>query len=146
MPVYGSGDTIFRYSKEFKLGPAVLLGRKGTIENPKFIEGKYWNVDTAFSVEVKKSINIKFYFYLSNVFDYKKYITSTALPSMTKENYESMRIPYPCMSEQEQIVAYLDNKMKAIDEVIAIKQNQLTLLDEYKKSLIYEYVTGKREV
>lgn len=146
VPVYGSGDAIFKYSKEYKIGPTVLLGRKGTIENPKYIEGKYWNVDTAFDVKTKNTLDLKFYFYLANLFDYKKYITSTALPSMTKENYENMRLPYPSIIEQGEIVAYLDKKMQAIDEVIAIKQNQLSVLDEYKKSLIYEYVTGKREV
>ena len=55
-------------------------------------------------------------------------------------------IPYPPFEEQEAIGDYLVNFTKSIDEVIAIKQNQLSLLDEYKKSLIYEYVTGKREV
>ena len=146
IPVYGSGDEIFKYSEEFKIGPAVLLGRKGTIENPKFIKGKYWNVDTAFNVECKKTLNLKFYFYLAKIFDYRKYITSTALPSMTKEHYQNMRIPYPNLIEQKNIVDYLDNKMYLIDDSIAIKQKQLETLEEYKKSLIYEYVTGKKEV
>ncbi|MDU5808755.1 MAG: restriction endonuclease subunit S [Finegoldia magna] len=146
IPVYGSGDEIFKYSEEFKIGPAVLLGRKGTIENPKFIIGKYWNVDTAFNVECKKTLNLKFYFYLAKIFDYRKYITSTALPSMTKEHYQNMRIPYPNLIEQKNIVDYLDNKMYLIDDSIAIKQKQLETLEEYKKSLIYDYVTGKKEV
>lgn len=146
IPVYGSGDEIFKYSEEFKIGPAVLLGRKGTIENPKFIKGKYWNVDTAFNVECKKTLDLKFYFYLAKIFDYRKYITSTALPSMTKEHYQNMRIPYPNLIEQKNIVDYLDNKMYLIDDSIAIKQKQLETLEEYKKSLIYEYVTGKKEV
>lgn len=55
-------------------------------------------------------------------------------------------ITCPSIEEQEEILSYLKKKTQAIDEVIAIKQNQLSLLDEYKKSLIYEYVTGKREV
>ena len=55
-------------------------------------------------------------------------------------------ITCPSIEEQEEILSYLKKKTQAIDEVIAIKQNQLSVLDEYKKSLIYEYVTGKREV
>lgn len=146
IPVYGSGEGIFKYSREYKIGPAVLLGRKGTIEIPKYIEGKYWNVDTAFDVKPKKTLNIKYYYYLSKIFDYKKYITSTALPSMTKDNYANMRIPYPCFEEQNEIEDYLDKKTKIIDETITAKQKQLEILEEYKKSLIYEYVTGKKEV
>ncbi len=67
----------------------------------------------------------------------------TELQSVWLNNF---KIPCPDVTEQEEIVSYLDKKTQAIDEVIAIKQNQLSLLDEYKKSLIYEYVTGKREV
>lgn len=54
--------------------------------------------------------------------------------------------PIPPLKEQEEISQYIESRIAKSDEVIAIKQNQLSLLDEYKKSLIYEYVTGKREV
>lgn len=67
----------------------------------------------------------------------------TELQSVWLNNF---KIPCPDVTEQEEIVSYLDKKTQVIDEVITIKQNQLSLLDEYKKSLIYEYVTGKREV
>ncbi|MFQ9980789.1 MAG: restriction endonuclease subunit S [Finegoldia magna] len=52
----------------------------------------------------------------------------------------------PPLNEQNQIVDYLDKKTKLIDDSIAIKQKQLETLEKYKKSLIYEYVTGKKEV
>lgn len=59
-----------------------------------------------------------------------------------------MGLPIPCASinEQNKIVDYLDKKTKSIDEAITAKQKQLEVLEEYKKSLIYEYVTGKKEV
>lgn len=50
------------------------------------------------------------------------------------------------LDEQKQISEYLDEKVRKIDEVLKIKKNQLEILAEYKKSLIYEYVTGKKEV
>lgn len=54
--------------------------------------------------------------------------------------------PLPRNNEQNDIVEYLNKKTKLIDDSIAIKQKQLETLEEYKKSLIYEYVTGKKEV
>ena len=54
IPVYGSGTNSFKTCGEYKEGPAVLIGRKGSIENPRYIENRFWNVDTAFSVKVKK--------------------------------------------------------------------------------------------
>lgn len=50
------------------------------------------------------------------------------------------------LSEQKVIVNYLDNKCAEIDKIISSKEEQLNTLEEYKKSLIYEYVTGKKEV
>lgn len=141
IPVYGSGDIIFKYSKEYKVGPAVLLGRKGTIENPKYVEGKYWNVDTVFDVKSNKALSLKFYFYLSMVFDYKKYITSTALPSMTKENYENIRIPYPEKIEQKQIVERLDKETEQIKNIKSVIKDEIQTLEAYKKSVITEAVT-----
>jgi len=52
----------------------------------------------------------------------------------------------PLYEEQQAIVAYLDEKCSEINSVISDKQTQLATLDEYKKSLIFEYVTGKKEV
>ena len=52
----------------------------------------------------------------------------------------------PVKSEQQQIADYLDTKCAQIDQTIADKQHQLSILEQYKKSLIYEYVTGKKEV
>ena len=55
-------------------------------------------------------------------------------------------IPYPPLQEQAEIAAYLNRKCDQTDILVAKKQQQLTMLDEYKKSLIFEYVTGKKEV
>ena len=55
-------------------------------------------------------------------------------------------IPLPSFSEQEAIAEYLDNKCAEIEQIIADKKSQIETLDGYKKSLIYEYVTGKKEV
>ena len=50
------------------------------------------------------------------------------------------------IEEQKNIVSYLDDKCAKIDKLIALKQSKIEKLQEYKKSLIYEYVTGKKEV
>lgn len=55
-------------------------------------------------------------------------------------------LPMPPLSEQQQIASYLDTKCSDIDSLIAVKQQKIEELKEYKKSVIYEYVTGKKEV
>ena len=59
---------------------------------------------------------------------------------------ERLRILLPPLEEQKEIVDYLDDKRDRIDRLIAIKQAKIEKLEQYKRSLIYEYVTGKKEV
>jgi len=62
------------------------------------------------------------------------------------QEMKNILIPVPPSTEQKSIAAYLDEKCSEIDATIAEKQKQLETLEEYKKSLIFEYVTGKKEV
>ena len=54
--------------------------------------------------------------------------------------------PVPPLEEQNAIVAHIDEKLKKVDEILQAKEEQLDILDSYKKTVIYEYVTGKKEV
>ena len=151
IPVYGSGDRVFKTCGEFKEPPAVLLGRKGTIENAKYVNTRYWNVDTAFDAKpINDFLNLKFYYYCANSFDYKYYVSQTTLPSMTQSNYENMFIPLLNNSEQCFIVLYLDRQCTHIDNII---EKTKTSIEEYKKlkqAVITQAVTkgirGNREM
>ena len=68
------------------------------------------------------------------------------VPHLTQENMKSALIPVPKIEEQKQIASYLDSKSQQIDTLIAIKQEKIQELKDYKKSVIYEYVTGKKKV
>ena len=59
--------------------------------------------------------------------------------------FSAISVPLPPEDEQRTIVAYLDDRCRRVDQLIAIKQAKIDKLNEYKKSLIYEYVTGKKE-
>lgn len=62
------------------------------------------------------------------------------------DQFRDIRVVYPPLNEQREIVNYLDEKCSAIDNLIAKKEQYLSEIENYKKSLIYEYVTGKKEV
>ncbi len=66
--------------------------------------------------------------------------------SLGQELLKKLPVILPSLKEQEEIVNYLDQKCSAIDELITKKEQYLSEIENYKKSLIYEYVTGKREV
>lgn len=151
IPVYGSGSESFKTCGEYKEGPAVLIGRKGaTLHIPHYIEGKYWNVDTAFDVKSKSHCILKFYYYLAACFDYKYYISQTTLPGMTQSNYYNMFLPVPSLSKQFQIATYLDAHGVAFDFLISKVRSGIEEYKKLKQAVITQAVTkgvrGEREM
>lgn len=141
-PVYGSSGVAFKTCGESKQAPAVLLGRKGTIGSPSYIDHPYWNVDTAFDVKTDEEVlKLRYYFYLATCFDYARYQTNTTVPSMTQTDYEDMIIPLPSVIEQQAIAGYLDAKTVEIDALVADCERAVDLLREYRKAVISEAVT-----
>ena len=142
VPVYGSGSESFKTCGEYKEGPAVLIGRKGaTLHIPHYIEGRYWNVDTAFDVKPQEGFSLRYYYYLACVFDYNYYISQTTLPGMTQTNYNNMKLPCPSLDEQTAIASYLDAQCAKIDEIIAQAKASMEDYKQWKASIIYEAVT-----
>ena len=145
--VYGSGGIFGKTSKIMYDNESVLLGRKGTVDRPIYLKDiKFWCVDTMFYTKSKNLILMKLFYYIMFIFDYKPYIYGTALPSMSQSILNEIYIPLAKNVVQQQIVEYLDKRCEEIDNLIKIKQEMIEKLKEYKKSLIYQYVTGKKEV
>ena len=146
VPVYGTGGAFKTTNKFLYKGESVLLGRKGTIDKPLLVDGEFWTVDTAFYTIMKDKLLTKMFYYLAICFDYKYYQTGSTVPSMTQTDLGNIYIPLCTKSEQNAIINYLDKKCAQIDEIIKDKQNQINKMEKYKKSLIYEYVTGKKRL
>lgn len=97
----------------------------------------------------KSSVNSVYFHYLLHSFDVQKVFYNMGngvRQGLNYSEFSKLMVIAPSLPEQQAIVDYLDAKCSEIDQVIAQKQEQLTTLAEYKKSLIYEYVTGKKEV
>lgn len=89
-----------------------------------------------------------FYYLKSTAFleEIKQYIKANTQANVGLDSVSKAKIALPSVHEQQKIVEYLRDKCKKIDALIAKKQQYLTEIENYKKSLIYEYVTGKKEV
>lgn len=141
IPVYGSGSEIVKYCGEFKNGPAILIGRKGTLDKPKLVEGKYWNVDTAMDLHPYAHMSSKYLYYVISCFTIDKYSTCTAKPSMTQGDYYNILIPVPSNLEQKSIATFLDSKCEAIDQAIQKQKDIIDKLAEFRQATITQVVT-----
>lgn len=103
-----------------------------------------------FSVISIKKYNHVFMFYqmisYGFIFMVNRSTYGTKMPRANADYIKNMFVSIPKLDEQKEIVNYLDQKCAEIDTLIAKKTTLLTEFETYKKSLIYEYVTGKKEV
>lgn len=140
-PVYGTGGEFARCAKFLYNKPSVLLGRKGTIDNPLIVTEPFWTSDTMYFTEINDDVIPKFFFYLVKQINFDKYRYGSAVPSMTKSVYDEMFFPYCQLPEQTQIVSYLDEKTALVDKLISVKQRKIELLKEKRYALINQAVT-----
>lgn len=130
----------------------VIFARYATIGTVCFVDSEKQLLVSYACLTVKANELIKgrflFYYFKSNAFleEVSQYVKSNTQGNIGKESLIRAKIVVPKLKEQTQIISYLDSKCSEIDAIIADKKRQRGILAEYKKSLIYEYVTGKKEV
>lgn len=97
---------------------------------------------------VKKSINPRYVFYslMANSDSLKNLGKGTTFMELSSSDFANYKIKIPSVEKQNEVVTELDNKCSAIDKLIDLKTTKIEKLKEYKKSLIYECVTGRREI
>ena len=117
-PIYGSGGVIGRANQYLCIAGSTIIGRKGTINNPIFVEEHFWNVDTAFGLKANDAILDKYLYYFCLSFDFSKLDKSTAMPSLTKTSIGNVLIPIPPYKEQERIVAKIDMVLDTMNEIL----------------------------
>lgn len=145
-PVIGSGGQFTFASEKLFEGEAILLGRKGTIDKPLYINGPFWTVDTMYYAVPSKYCSAKFLYYCALKIPFSLYSTDTALPSMTRTAYGNHPIAIPELKEQNEIVRYLDDINIEIDDMVKNVSILIDRLKEYRSSLISNAVTGKIRV
>ena len=117
-PIYGSGGVIGRANQYLCIAGSTIIGRKGTINNPIFVEEHFWNVDTAFGLKANDAILDKYLYYFCLSFDFSKLDKSTAMPSLTKTSIGNVLIPIPPYKELERIVAKIDMVLDTMNEIL----------------------------
>ncbi|WP_026331462.1 restriction endonuclease subunit S [Thioalkalivibrio sp. ALE11] len=141
IPVIGSGGEFSRASNYLYDGESILLGRKGTIDKPLYVEGKFWTVDTMFYSVVSPPSNGRFLYYSALKIPFSMYSTNTALPSMTQESLSGHLMAIPPPDEQATVAAFLDHETGKIDALIEEQRRLIELLKEKRQAVISHAVT-----
>jgi type I restriction enzyme S subunit len=146
-PIYGSGGVMKgRVSESLCPKFTTIIGRKGTIDSPKYIEEEFWNVDTAFGLCANEKMISKILYYFCLTFNFRSLNKSTTLPSLTKRDLLKIKIPLPPLEEQKRIVAKIDGLFAKIDKAISLTEESLTHAKNLLPSLLKEvFEKGKAD-
>lgn len=145
-------------AEKYRLKAGQLLMTEGG-DRDKLGRGCLWNGEIkdcihqnhVFSVQTDDRLTIRYLDYLTTSEVARVYFDVTAkkttnLACTSKSTIQKFVIPIPSVAEQNAICNYLDERIQKLDKVLQKKESIIEQLDSYKKSVIYEYVTGKKEV
>lgn len=134
VPVYGTGGYMLAVSDYLYDGESVCIGRKGTIDKPTLLNGKFWTVDTLFYTHSFKHCLPKFVYACFQRIDWKNYNEASGVPSLSKSTIEKIDIHVPAIEEQTKIANFLT----AVDERITQLSQKRELLAQYKKGVMQQ--------
>lgn len=141
-PIIGTGGTFGYTNSYLHEGPSVILGRKGTIDKPQYMEAPFWSVDTAYYTDIFPSTNPRYFYHLCNTINFELYKYGSAVPSMSQEVLNQIPFSIPNdFEEQTAIANYLDKKTLEIDQLIDDKKKLIQLFEEEKTTIISQFVT-----
>jgi len=131
IPVLGTGGKISGVTEALCDWPCVLIGRKGTINRPQYMDVPFWSVDTLFYSKPKDNQDPKFQYYLFQTIDWLKYNEASGVPSLSAATIEQISVNVPVFKEQQKIAAFFT----ALDEKISIATKKLIRFKKLKKKI-----------
>lgn len=139
-PILASGGQIgtancFLYDK-----PSVLIGRKGTIDKPQFMDTPFWTVDTLLYSLIHEPNNAKFLFYRFCLIDWKQYNEASGVPSLNARTIESIELKIPSSAEEQTAIASILSDM---DSEITALEEKLVKVRKLKQGMMQELLTGR---
>lgn len=139
IPVFGTGG-VMRYVDQFLHdGESILIGRKGTIDSPKYVNEKFWTVDTLFYTEIKEQAVPKFVYQHALQVNWLKLNEATGVPSLNTKSINNVAINLPPLKEQTKIATFLSAVDTKIDELTQKHE----LLTDYKKGMMQQLFSQK---
>jgi type I restriction enzyme S subunit len=134
IPVYGSGGYMRSANEYLYNGESACIGRKGTINKPIFLTGKFWTVDTLFYTHSFNGCLPRFIFLLFQNINWLALNEAGGVPSLSKVIINKVEVMIPDINEQQEIV----DCIFSIDEIIELQNNKIEALKRHKKGLMQQ--------
>lgn len=131
-PILGTGGEMGRTDEFLCNKPSVLIGRKGTIDKPRYMDSPFWTVDTLFYTDIFPITNPKWLFYKFETINWYLYNEASGVPSLSGSTIYKIPIKTPTLPEQQKIATFLTS----VDSKLTQLKLKKCLLEQYKKGVM----------
>lgn len=138
-PILASGGEIGKANQYLYDKPSVLIGRKGTIDIPQYMDKPFWTIDTLFYSKINFPNDAKYIFYQFNLIDWYSFNEASGVPSLSAKTIESIEIFIPQSEEQNDIAKVLSD----MDNEISNLEKKLLKAKQIKQGMMQNLLTGK---
>jgi len=142
-PVYGSSGMVGTHSAALTNGPTLIVGRKGNVGAVHYSAVPCWPIDTAYFVEAPAGHNLRYYKYLLESLNLVKLDRSTAIPGLSRDDYNAVEVSIAPPKQQNGIVAEIEKQFSRLDEAVANLQRVKANLKRYKAAVLKAAVEGR---
>ena len=143
VPVFGSSGIVGRHSSALTTGPTIIVGRKGNVGAVHFSAVPCWPIDTAYFVEPLAGHSAAYYRYLLTSLNLVRLDKSTAIPGLSRDDYNAVEVAVHAPAQQLEIAAELEKQFSRLDEAVANLQRVKANLKRYKASVLKAAVEGR---
>ncbi|WP_082456339.1 restriction endonuclease subunit S [Novosphingobium sp. Leaf2] len=138
-PILATGGEIGRTDTPLYSKPSVLIGRKGTIDRPQYMDQPFWTVDTLFYTEIKGKNSPYFLFCVFQMIDWRSFNEASGVPSLSSKTIERIAVVMPRPEEQAAIAESLAN----LDHEVELLQQRLSKFRAIKDGMMQQLLTGR---
>ena len=145
-PIYGTGG-VMGMSREWRCpAGSVIVGRKGTLDNPMLINEPFWNIDTCFGVVPSDKLLPAYLWRFCQNFDFYSLVPASGRPSTTSDAVKAIKLPLPPLVEQKKIVEKVEKALKRVDALKAqFERMEKSAADYFKAALAETFAAVKGE-
>jgi type I restriction enzyme S subunit len=142
-PVFGSSGLVGTHSSPLTSGPTLIIGRKGNVGAIHYSSEACWPIDTVYYVEPPEGQNLRYYKYLLESLNLVKLDKSTAVPGLSRDDYNAVEVVVAPPDQQDSIVAEIEKQFSRLDEAVANLKRVKANLKRYKAAVLKVAVEGR---
>lgn len=141
--VFGSSGEVGRHSEAKTSGPSLIVGRKGSVGKIYYSSEPCWPIDTVYFAESQDGLNLKYMEYFLKGLQLEQLDKSTAVPGLSRDDYNSVEVAIAPRDQQDRIVAEIKKQFSRLDKAVASLKRVKANLKRYKAAVLKAAVEGK---